>query len=350
MRVAIYKDNLVKFNDFNKKYGYILEHNGIDHVFVNINDSEFWDEVDSCDAFIYRWTHHDGPTIHADVILPIINQYLKIPCFPDLNASWLFNDKIKEYYLLEKFGYPVVESFIFWTKGEATRWMKEREVFPVVFKLKRGAGSNNVILVKSRDDGLKLIKRMFGKGILTGEIPDDSSLTKKDTSKVIEIYRELKKQIKYRCGNYEVLDWVPHKNYVYFQEFHPDNSYDVRVTIIGNRAFSFKRSVREGDFRASGSGQVDYSIDDVDQRCIDIAFRVSQKFNYRSMAYDFIYDKNKSPLLVEISYTYNDIAIFKCPGFWDKNNKWIEGNYWPQYLHLVDLLDNPGLIQPFIQN
>ena len=39
------------------------------------------------------------------------------------------------------------------------------------------------------------------------------------------------------------------RGYVYFQDFIPDNQFDTRVTVIGNRAFAFIRKVRPGDFR-----------------------------------------------------------------------------------------------------
>ena len=171
VKVAIYKDKLVKFSDFNKKYGRILESNGIEYSYVNVQDEDFWSEISCCDAFIYRWNHHDGPTIHADIIIPIIEQYLHVPCFPDQKASWIFNDKIKEYYLLTRYGFPVAESYIFWSKEKALDWLDSRREFPIVFKLKRGAGSNNVILVKDKKDGAAIINRMFGAGVMSGCIP-----------------------------------------------------------------------------------------------------------------------------------------------------------------------------------
>ena len=48
------------------------------------------------------------------------------------------------------------------------------------------------------------------------------------------------------------------KGYIYFQEFIPDNDFDIRVIVIGDKAFAIKRMVRENDFRASGSGSILY--------------------------------------------------------------------------------------------
>ena len=45
------------------------------------------------------------------------------------------------------------------------------------------------------------------------------------------------------------------REYVYFQEFLPGNNFDIRIIVIGDKAFGLKRMVRKGDFRASGSGE-----------------------------------------------------------------------------------------------
>jgi len=41
---------------------------------------------------------------------------------------------------------------------------------------------------------------------------------------------------------------APEKGYVYFQEFIPNNHFDIRVIVIGDKAFAIKRMVRENDF------------------------------------------------------------------------------------------------------
>jgi len=40
------------------------------------------------------------------------------------------------------------------------------------------------------------------------------------------------------------------KNYIYFQDFIPDNNCDIRVIVIGKKAFAIKRMIREDDFRS----------------------------------------------------------------------------------------------------
>ncbi len=134
--------------------------------------------------------------------------------------------------------------------------------------------------------------------------------------------------------------------YVLFQEFLPNNDFDTRVTVIGNRAYAFRRFNRKGDFRSSGSGLIDYNIVPIDLNFIKIAFEVSKKLGFQSMAYDFLKDQNGNPLFCEFSYTFNDRALYDCPGYWDENLNFIEGHFWPQYFQLIDLLEISDLKQP----
>jgi glutathione synthase/RimK-type ligase-like ATP-grasp enzyme len=129
------------------------------------------------------------------------------------------------------------------------------------------------------------------------------------------------------------------KGYIYFQDFIPENKHDTRVTIIGNRAFAFKRMVRDNDFRASGSGRIDYDMSGIDIRCVKIAFEIADKIQSQSVAFDFVVGKDSSPLIVEISYCYLASAIRDCCGHWDKNLNWHEGKMWPQYAIIEDILE-----------
>jgi hypothetical protein len=64
------------------------------------------------------------------------------------------------------------------------------------------------------------------------------------------------------------------------------------------------------------------------------------------MAYDFLYDEHGNIRCCEMSYTYDDIAVRNCPGYWDKDLRWYEGHYWPQFCHIQDMLMLPRLKQP----
>jgi hypothetical protein len=128
------------------------------------------------------------------------------------------------------------------------------------------------------------------------------------------------------------------KGYVYFQDYMPDNQFDTRVTVIGNRAFAFRRMVRSNDFRASGSGAISYDIAHIDMRCIEIAFNISERLRTQSLAFDFVQDTNSTPQLVETSYCYVASAVAACEGYWDRELQWHEESLWPEDAIIQDML------------
>lgn len=346
MKVGIYKQHLGGLHlSYLERYEQILKFNGIECIWLKTIDNEFWEQVSKLNLFIYQWEHYDGPKQLARTIIPIIEYEMKTPCFPNWATSWHFDDKIKQYYLLKQNGFPILDSYIFWEKEETLKWLESAKM-PIVFKLKGGAGSSNVILVNDKLNVKRLISKMFGKGIKSGRIMDRGSLQWKNFNFYKTLRRHAGILARKVLGRYQPIFWQIDKNYVLFQKFLPDNLFDTRVSVIGERAFAFRRFNREGDFRASGSGKIDYNIKEIDLRTIEIAFSISKKLGFQSMAYDFLFNEDKGLEICEISYTYVDKAVYDCPGFWDQSLNWHDGHYWPQYLQLADSLILPNFEQP----
>jgi len=345
--VGIYKMKTVNgdYPPVLSAYEKILSYNHIPFVRLEASQTDFWDKVKQLDLFILRWSQVDSDRQIAHDLLPVIEGKLGIKCYPDQNTCWHYDDKIKQYLLLKPLGYPMVESYIFWDRKKALAWA-DRADYPVVFKLRGGAGSQNVILVKNCGQARKLVKRMFGPGIYPEKFVNLNSVR----FKYFSLYRELHHLAGniYRRG--KGLDaspfWQVHKNYALFQKFLLNNTFDTRITIIGDRAFAFRRITRKNDFRASGSGMIDYDLSQVDIRCVKIAFEVSQALKFQSMAYDFLFDPDNQPQFCEVSYTFLSRAIYNCSGYFDRNLSWHEGHYWPEHLHLIDALGLPDLKAP----
>lgn len=347
MIVGIHKELYGKFSRSLEIYEEILSFNNIDHIRMDSSDINFFDQLRNVQYFIFRWTQYDDYHQQAKTILPIIENVFKKGCFPDQNTCWHYDDKIKQYYLLKSSGFPVVDSYVFWNYRKAINWMKNAQ-YPVVFKLKGGAGSTNVILVKSFKSGRKIVRKMFQKGVKNQKIGSRDALQNKYFNLGKKVRRIGGDILRFIRGEDPNKFWQIHKNYVYFQKYLPENKYDTRITTIGDRAFGFIRYVRPGDFRASGSGLIDYDINKIDSRCIEIALEISKHLKFQTMAYDFIFDGKGNPKICEISYNYLDNAVFNCPGYWDEKLNWHRGHYWPQYFHLMDLLKSEDLQQPEI--
>jgi len=336
--VGMHPDHGSVFSEFCLKYQKILDFNGITYKIYDLNKSDFFDRIGEVDFFIYRWRHAHSEMQKAKSILPLIENNSKIKVFPNQKTCWHFDDKIRQYYLLKYHGFPVIPSWVFWNIDEAKQFAANAD-YPIVLKLKGGAGSSNVKLINSEDEAIRHINLLFGKGIKTGQFYDfPRRITRKNIGALLRKARLLK-AVK---NEY----WQIHKGYIYFQKFLPDNLYDIRITTIGSRAFGFTRDNRPGDFRASGSGSLSYDLNRINMECVKLALNISKHFGFQSMAYDFLYDQEKRISIGEISYTYQDKAVYNCNGYWDEDLKWHKGHFWPQYFQLVDLLKLPGLKQP----
>lgn len=348
MLVGIHVHRRGEISPFSLKYIRILEFNGISWIKVDINELNTLEILKTCSHFIFNWGGSPDHSQIARSIMPVIEKSLSIQVLPNYATTWHHDDKIRQFYLLKAHGYPIINSFVFWEKAPTLNWLKNYAEYPLVFKLKSSAGSKDVMMINNFNKAKKIAIRMFGRGIYLGHIPGNYKIKIIDFNIYKFIDKIEKKVYRFFKGRDIEYQWQKEKNYVLFQKFIPNNDYDTRVTIIGDRAFAFRRFNRKNDFRSSGSGKINYEIEKINPRLISLAFEISTKFGFQSMAYDFLWDENDNPAICEMSYTYQDLAIYNCPGYWDSKLNWHEGHYWPQYFQLVDLLKRPDLHQPQI--
>jgi len=345
MKVGIHTDLNNNFCNWIKRFELILQENEIETVRMDINQPDFWEVVKTLDLFIFRFQNIDSHHQVARSILPVIEHELKVPVFPNHRTWWAFDDKIREWFLLNAAGFPMIKSWVFFTKSEAIKWLRSAEL-PVVFKLKEGAGSRDVILVKSKRQASRLIDRMFYRGMLSADIKHGKKAKQKKNTLIRRIRNQAKKIVGWINKDYDPRFWQIQKNYMYFQNFLPNNNYDTRITVIGKRAFAFRRYNRKGDFRSSGSGLIDYDQSKIDLRFVKLAFKITRHFGFQVMTYDFLIDENSNPQICEMGYTFLDEAVYNVPGYYEENLKLITGHHWPQEYILKDLLGTEALIIP----
>jgi len=335
-------DNRFFPTGYSEKFREILDRNAIPYVLIDPNSNEMFDDLAGCTHFLFRHSQGDTDMMLYDSVFHIAKDIYKLKCSPDYETYWPYENKIKEYYLLKSRDCPVVETNIFWDYERAYDFLKTCG-YPIVVKLYKGSGSKNVVKINSIKEGKKIIDRVFNEGVKLGQLPSKSNLFSFSN---IGLYAFLHKKIRCLLVDLGFLsksnpysEWQLQKDAILFQKFLSGNKFDTRVTIIGKRAFAFRRYVRTNDFRASGSGLLDTNPAEIDMRCISSAFDISKKFNFETMAYDFIYDQELQPRICEISYCFDHRIVRDCPGFWDESLSWHEGHNWPQYYQLMDFLN-----------
>jgi hypothetical protein len=301
-------------------------------------------QVEGCDGVMWYWAHYPhGERLAALPILRVIEQHLHIPIFPDMATCWHYDDKVAQSYLLKAIGIPHPKTWVFFREADALAWCEMAD-YPVVAKLSGGAGGTNVHRIHGVSEAKSYIGQCFsGSGIVLRP-PWPSSKLRRPLSWMKRGLLRAAQAVPYVCGSRfpsfpDQTYWMPQKNYVLFQEFVAGNEFDTRVTVIGNRAFAFRRMNRPDDFRASGSGQIDYDSAAIDPSCLRVAFDAARKLKSQSVAFDFLFrGEAKEPVVGEISYRYADWAVEKCSGHWNPDLNWCEGHLWPQDAQIEDFL------------
>ncbi len=258
-------------------------------------------------------------------------EFMGLKVFPNEATHWHYDDKIAQKYILEAINAPLVPTTVFYDLKEALQWVRKAQL-PLIGKLRRGAASNNVFLLKTRAQAEAFCEKMFGPGInpapqLFSDMGVRMNKAKKLKSgkELVKAFAKLAKKIS-SARRYSQIE----RGYVLFQDFMPENKHDVRIFVIGNKAFGFTRNMRKGDFRASGSGSFDYSRDRMPDETVRAGFEISQKLGFQAMNYDFLRDKDGKYKLIEMSFGTFAKPTYDCPGYWDKDLNWHEGHHWPQ--------------------
>jgi glutathione synthase/RimK-type ligase-like ATP-grasp enzyme len=321
MKIAIHH----KINSFSNYWISYCKLHKIDYKIVNCYDSNIFQQLEDCDALMWHFSHVNyKDMLFAKQLLFSVSLAGK-KVFPDFQTMWHFDDKVGQKYLFEFLEVPMVTSYVFYSKAEAMLWVSHT-TFPKVFKLRGGAGSANVKLVLSNLEAKKIIRKAFGRGFLQFDrmenLHERVRKFKEGRDSIIGVAKGIARLIipiefsKMRSRE---------KGYVYFQDYIPNNSFDIRVIVINQKAFAIKRLVRKNDFRASGSGHILYDKKEFDERCVQIAFDATEKIQSQCAGYDFVFDENKNPLIVEVSYGFNPHVYDSCTGYWDREMQWHEG-------------------------
>ena len=312
---------------------------GIPHREVDCYDTDIISHLRDCDGLLWHYCMLI-PTdlLMAQQVLHAAEQ-MGLAVFPDVATCWHFDDKLAQKYLLEGIEAPLVPTYLFYDKGQALAWLRQA-TFPLVWKLRGGAGSTNVRLVQDYGEARRVCARMFGRGVTLAPAYLADMQTKVRKAESWRVFWEKLGRAPDRIRR----AWRKRRlmgreiGYVLFQEFVPGNTFDTRIAVVGDRAWGFTRGVRKNDFRASGSGKINYDMARVEPECVRLAFRVARALQTQSLAFDFLAQEGRGPQLVEISYGYLAEAVHQAPGYWDPDLTWHEGHFWPQEAILDDLL------------
>ncbi|QLY39822.1 hypothetical protein HF295_02685 [Hujiaoplasma nucleasis] len=287
----------VKFECFFKKYN-------IPYDTVYIDRLDWIKNIKQYDLIIWKpkFMGNESSQFFKEKVY-FIQHILKKIIIPNYETVWHFDSKIAQSYIFDHINAKVVKTYTSFDYNESIRIANNLD-YPIVVKKSNGAGSTGVSLCKSKKKLIRKIDNHF-------------------------IFNKFKNHI---------LN-TKHDNFGYFyaQKFLKNNLKDLRITVIGDKyAFWFWRTNRNNDFRASGSGLIDYNTP-VDKSIIEYCAKINKDNNFDSMAYDILFDEKGNFYIIEMSYGYSDIAVRNSNGYFYISedgtvNDFIKGHYWPQEL------------------
>jgi len=202
------------------KYERFLQHNEIPYEYYDVHQSDFITQAQHYDVIIWHTLSSFADQWEAKSKIELLEKYPHLTCFPSSNGLWFYEDKVRQQWMFEKNNIRAIKTFISFSKEETIEFLKHCS-YPLVSKEATNSGSEGVFLLKNQAQARKFCHQVFGAGH------------------------------KVHSSTY-----IRQKGYVLFQEFVPNDGYDLRVIIIGDNYFGYYRKAPQGDFRASGSGLI----------------------------------------------------------------------------------------------
>jgi glutathione synthase/RimK-type ligase-like ATP-grasp enzyme len=313
LKIAIQHDEITHRNGEHQSYSdrwlELADRFGVQAVPVDVFSANVMETISACDAFMWRPSPLASDRRYAMRLLYALEKGLGMPVFPDLNSSWHFEDKVGQYCFFSAAGIPMPATRVYWSRHQAEQFC-DTATYPFVLKLATGYQGSNVRLVRNRDDAQYYIEKMFG--------PGAASLAYGPASPFRLLLRRLRaasETLRGRNPNGSTAQVELQYGYFLVQEFLPGNDFDVRVTVTGDRAFVFRRFNRPNDFRASGSGRIDWNPREVGEDAVRLAYRVARQLQAQTVAVDVLRRATK-PVIGELTLSYASWAVRDCPGHW----------------------------------
>jgi glutathione synthase/RimK-type ligase-like ATP-grasp enzyme len=306
----------------------------IDYAIVDLDGSDWIEVAEPFDIVLWKPAVM-GPqaATHFKEKIYFLQHHMGKVTVPNYETIWHFESKIAQSYLFRLARVPTARTTVSFDYYDARRSL-DAQALPLVFKESFGAASVNVRLVRDRAKAQRLLVDRFASQFA------DEARARKGTPLRAALSGLLSRWLWAKLAH--KTRGAEHFRAVYWQEFLPGNDADLRVTAVGDKyAVAFWRLNRPNDFRASGSGRIDYSRPvpiEVIERCLEL----NRQFGFDSMAYDLVRSGDEYVVL-EMSYAYLDSAVYNAGRHYrrgaDGSLELVETPIWPQQLWVDWLLE-----------
>lgn len=287
-----------------------LENNNFQYDFLDILSSDWINQAKSYDVITGIVSNEHYHLLELRRKYYILENYLGKKCYPSLKHLQLYEDKTLEAFIAQTNGIPFAPTHYFTKEEEALNAIRELQ-YPQVSKIDPGSGSMGIELITNLKKARKVVNQSFSpRGRTTQSL------------------------------------YFRQKNYVYFQDFIPNDGFDIRVIVIDEYIFGFYRKVLKGDFRASGMNLVEKR--DLPESAIRIARDLYKKIGSPLLAVDMVHGLDGQYYIIEFSPLCQlrdpeRLHVNGVPGayvFSDDKCHFIPGKFWLCELALRQFLVN----------
>jgi glutathione synthase/RimK-type ligase-like ATP-grasp enzyme len=277
----------------------------VEYDIVDIDAHDWLERIAPYDLVIWKGRFM-GPELagHYKDKVYFIEKVLGKVIVPGFETVWHFESKVAQSYFFAHAGVATPETVATLDYDDALACLRQGR-YPIVVKKSHGASSVNVQLIASESRAQKWLAKTF-------------------FLEMCERHRAGHGNRLFRVASAPWHGWfwpnvlqrslrTERAAVAYWQQYVADNDADLRITVIGDRdAYGFWRRNRPGDFRASGSGLLDYETP-IPEAALRYCIDLNRRFGFDSMAYDLLL-QGENFVVVEMSYGYVDKAVFDAPG------------------------------------
>lgn len=329
MRVVInQRGGNIHSTSWNYPWKEYLAENHIDYDLVDLFSVNAIEALKNYDILLWHFGQYSLASMLEARSILYSAKMLGLKVFPDFNDAWHFDDKVAEMYALQAVGAPIPKSLVYYRMSDLKQAVEDGKVeYPVVAKLRTGSGSHNVKLIRNKAQLLRYARRMFGRGF-----DPAPSLLYKASSNIRSSHNKatfmakLKRVPEFLRTRRGAKQFPNEKGYVYLQEFIPNDGYDMKIVVVGDKLSGLHRPTRSHDFRASGGGEVLYNKELFTDNIIKSAFAAADALGVKCVGFDYVVDKRTGEgKIVEMSYGFSHTAVMGLGGWFDRDCNWHEG-------------------------
>jgi len=291
------------------KYRRFLETNGFPHDLYDIHAHDWIERARQFDVVIGLASNEINRLEEIRVKYHFLETALGKICYPSAAQALLYEDKSLEAYITGVCGLPFANAIISHSEEDALA-MIEKARYPLVSKINHSSGSVGVELVRTPQKARRIVGQAFS-----------------------------------RKGRKTHIPWFRQKGYVYFQDYVPNDGYDIRVLMVGRMAFGYYRKVLSGDFRASGMDTVEKR--GLPEEAIRVARAAQRCLRVPHLVVDMVHALDGRYVIIEFSIvcqvqTPEQLHVDGVPGAYivedNGDIRFEKGRYWVHELALRQFL------------